>query len=208
MATLTKDKLVDAAIASLREDGIDAISARTVAARAQVNQALIFYHFGTLAGLIDAAVRISVDESRARYTAAFAAVASVAELLDVGGRLHEEERDRGNVAMMAQLMAGAQHDPQLATASRYAMSAWVGDVETALRRLLADSVLGEVVDAHGLACAVNAGFIGLELYDGVDPANAAAGLGALRELVGLADAVDRLGPLARRGVLAALRSGR
>ena len=38
--------------------------------------------------------------------------------------------------------------------------------------LLAGSPLAEVADPAGLARAISAGFIGLELYEGVDPAGA------------------------------------
>jgi AcrR family transcriptional regulator len=51
----TKQRLIDGALQAIRTHGIAGVSARTVAARAGVNQALVFYHFGTLDNLLAAA---------------------------------------------------------------------------------------------------------------------------------------------------------
>lgn len=204
----TKAKLLAAAITSLREDGIAGVSARVIAHRAGVNQALVFYHFGTLTELVVAAVHQAVDESADFYRAQLASVGSLRELLALGRELHDRERDLGNVAMMAQLMSGAQQDEALAVAARYAMQRWTGEIETVVTRVLRTSPIADLIDAGGFARAVTAGFIGLELYEGVDPKGAAAALDALERLGVLVDAVDDLGPIARRAMQAKLRASR
>jgi AcrR family transcriptional regulator len=203
--TATKDRLLSAAAETLRDDGISGLSARTIAARADVNQALIFYHYGTVSALVAAATRAAVDERVDLYRDAFAAVGSLRELLRLGRTLHEREREAGNVRMMAQLMAGAQQDPVLAEAARYAMRVWSAEVESVLRRVLAPSPLALIADPRGLAKAVSASFIGIQLFDGVDPASAADGLDALEQLGVLVDVVDELGPVARRALRAKMR---
>src|SRR6478736_2500735 len=65
----TRRALVDAAIESLRHDGFAGASARTIAARAGVNQSLVFYHFGSVAELLLAAL----DEVSARRLARYSA---------------------------------------------------------------------------------------------------------------------------------------
>ncbi|HWF41120.1 MAG TPA: TetR/AcrR family transcriptional regulator, partial [Acidothermaceae bacterium] len=55
----TRRKLIDGTITTLRDKGIAGTSARVIAATAGVNQALVFYHFGTVDQLIDAACRES-----------------------------------------------------------------------------------------------------------------------------------------------------
>jgi AcrR family transcriptional regulator len=196
----THDRLLDAAAAALAEDGVAGVSARTVAARAEVNQALVFYHFGTVSGLLDAAVRRSVDAAVASYRDRFAEVSSLAELLTVGRALHESEHRAGNVAQMAQVMAGALRDETLAAAGRYAMDSWSTEVETVLVRVLPATPLHGLVDPRGLAHAVAAGFIGLELYDGVDAEAADSALAALEALGALMSAFDSLPPVAVRAV--------
>jgi AcrR family transcriptional regulator len=196
----TRDKLLDAAAEALAEDGVSGVSARTLAARAEVNQALVFYHFGSVSGLLDAAVRRSVDLAVASYRDRFADVTSLGELLAVGRTLHESERRAGNVAQMAQVMAGARRDETLATAGRYAMEQWSGEVERVLVRVLPATPLHGLVEPSGLARAVAAGFVGLELYDGVDPAAADSALASLDAIGALVSAFDVLPPLAVRAV--------
>jgi AcrR family transcriptional regulator len=203
--TTTKQRLLSAAAEALRDDGISGLSARTIAARAGANQALIFYHYRTVSELVAAATRAAVDERRALYREEFARVDSLPQLLDLGRRLHEREREAGNVRMMAQLMAGAQQDAVLAEAGRYAMQAWTDEVEGVLRRVLAPSPLSLIADPEGLAKAVSASFIGIQLFDGVDPSGAAGGLDALEQLGVLVDVVDELGPVARRALRAKVR---
>ncbi len=203
----TRDKLLRATQEALVEDGIAHLSARTVATRAGVNQALVFYHFGTVSELVEAAARALSDESLAHYRERFAAVDSLGQLLTLGEEVHAHERTTGNVALMAQLMAGARRDEVLARAARYAMDLWRQEVETVVRRVLEPSPLADVVDPAGLARAISAAFIGLELYEGVDPQGAGAALAALEQLGVLVEAVDDLGPVARRAVRARLRRG-
>ena len=48
----TRRRLVDATMQTIREQGIAKLSARTIATTGGVNQALVFYHFGTVDGLV------------------------------------------------------------------------------------------------------------------------------------------------------------
>ncbi|MGC4112905.1 MAG: TetR/AcrR family transcriptional regulator [Nocardioides sp.] len=196
----TQDRLLDAAAAALAEDGVAGVSARTVATRADVNQGLVFYHFGSVSGLLDAAVRRSVDLAVASYRDRLADITTLAELMTVGRALHETERRSGNVVQMAQVMAGAMRDETLASAARYAMDRWTSEIQSVLTRILPSSPLHGLVDPSALARTIAAGFIGLELYDAVDPDAAEAALGSLDTLGALVSAFDVLPPLAVRAV--------
>jgi AcrR family transcriptional regulator len=197
--------LLTAAAQSLREDGMSGLSARAIAARAEVNQALIFYHFGTVGQLVDAACRQAVDESAEFYREQFLSVNSLTELLALGRELHVRERAIGNVAMMAQLMSGAQADSALADAARYAMGRWNLEIETVVRRVLQGNPLADITDPAGVARAISAGFIGLELYEGIDAEGADLALGSLEQLGLLVDVMNDLGPIARRALRAKVR---
>lgn len=196
----TRDRLLDAAATALAEDGVAGVSARTVAARAEVNQAPVFYHFGSVAGLLDAAVRRSVDLAVASYRDRLADVTTLAELLLLGRDLHEAEKRAGNVLQMAQVMAGALRDETLAGAGRYAVDRWSTEVEVVLGRVLPATPLAGLVEPGALARAIAAAFIGLELYDGVDPDGAASALASLDAIGALVSAFDTLPPLAVRAV--------
>lgn len=206
--TDTRTKLLDAAADALREHEAAQASARTIAGRAGVNQALIFYHFGTVGELIEAACHRAVDEAADHYREQFDRVRSLQGLLDVDRELRQRERAAGNVAMMAHLMSGAGHDPILVRAARYAMSRWNAEIEPVVARVLRGSPLAEITDRAGLACAVSASFIGLELYEGVDPEGAASALDSLERLGVLVDVFNDIGPIARRALRSKLKAVR
>jgi AcrR family transcriptional regulator len=202
----TREKLVAGALAALVEQGIAGTSARTVAAAAGVNQALVFYHFGTLEELLAEACRRGAEQRVAAYRERLDAVGSVRELLALVRELRVEERAGGHVAALAQLLAGAQTRPGLAPAVAAGLALWTTEVERVLDRVLGGGPLAEVVDVGGLATAVAAAFVGLQLYDGADPAAAERAFGALDRLGALVTALDDLGPVAGRVVRARLRA--
>jgi AcrR family transcriptional regulator len=201
----TRQKLIDGALETIRTVGIAGVSARTVAAAAGVNQALVFYHFGSVDDLLAEAC---LSGSRARvehYRTSFAQVSTLRELLDVGRRMHAEERALGNVTVLAQMLAGAQSDAKLAAPTAQALALWVSEVETVLTRLLAGTPIADLAEPAGLARAVAAAFIGLELFEGVDRPGATAALDSLEQLAALVEVLQDLGPVASRAVRAKLR---
>ncbi len=208
MGVDTKQRLIDGALAAIRTHGIAGVSARTVAAAAGLNQALVFYHFGTVDELLAAACRSATAQRVEAYRDRLAAVTSLRGLLDLGRDLHAEERRLGNVTVLAQLLAGAQTDERLAAPVAAALKLWTDEIEATLRRVLDNPVLHDLADPAGLASAVSAAFIGLELYEGVNPPAAAAALDALDRLAVLADVVESLGPVARRALRARTRPSR
>jgi AcrR family transcriptional regulator len=201
----TKQKLIDATVETLRDQGIAGVSARAIATVAGVNQALVFYHFGSVAGLLAAACTVSAADRADLYRARFAEVTSLRELLMVGRELREAERAAGNIAVLAQTLAGSQRDPELAAATAAALDVWVRELELVLDRLLRDSPLAEVADIPGLARVIAAAFVGIELYSGADPQGAEQALDALDGLGSILELVDGLGPVASRVLRAKVR---
>jgi AcrR family transcriptional regulator len=201
----TRSRLLDGALETLRTKGIAGASARSIAAAAGVNQALVFYHFGSVHELLATACAEASRERVASYAAQFDAIGSLAELLELGMRIHEREQAEGNLIVLAQLLAGAQSDPELAAPTMLALNRWIDVVEQVLHRVLASSPFLDVLDIPGLARAISAAFVGLELYDGVDRPGAEAALSAIAQLGALIDVVEDLGPASRRILRAKLR---
>ncbi|MFE2061907.1 TetR/AcrR family transcriptional regulator [Streptomyces sp. NPDC059467] len=201
----TKNKLLEGALRTLTEQGIAKTSARTVAAAAGVNQALVFYHFGSMDELLATACRYGAEQAVARFRPRLAAVGSLSELLTVGRQVHQEARAGGHVALLGQLLAGAQTHEVLRPATAAGLDLWIAEVETVLVRVLAATPFGEFTDPAGLARAVAASFVGIELYEGVDASGAQAALDALEQLGALVAALDELGPVAQRAVRHHLR---
>ncbi|XVQ87598.1 TetR family transcriptional regulator [Microbispora siamensis] len=201
----TRTRLLEGALETLRTQGIARASARAIATAAGANQALVFYHFGTVDELLAAALRHGSEQRVAVYRARFAAVNSLKELLDLGRALHADEREAGNLAVLAQMLAGSQMDDKLAPATAAGLGMWVTEIEEVLNRVLADSPLAEFVDVAGLARATAAAFVGLELYEGVDRDGAERAFDSLEQLAGLVAVLEDMGPLVRRTVRTRLR---
>ncbi|WP_157248856.1 TetR/AcrR family transcriptional regulator [Nonomuraea typhae] len=205
MSATTRAKLLDAALETLRAQGIAGVSARTIAARAGVNQALVFYHFGSVDQLLAEACEHGSTERVAHYRARFAAVGDLRELVGLARAIHDEEQESGNITVLAQLLAGAQNDPQLAPATAAGLNLWIAELEQTLARVLSQGPLADLVDVPGLARAVAAAFVGLELYEGVDAEGAARALDSLDQLAVLVGVLDEMSPLVRRAVAGRLR---
>jgi AcrR family transcriptional regulator len=201
----TRTRLLEGALRTLAEQGIAKVSARSVAATAGVNQALVFYHFGSMDELLAAACRHGAEERVARYRDRLAEVTSLSGLLAIGREIHDTERAAGHVALIGQMLAGAQTHARLGPATAAGLDLWIAEIELVLRRVLAATPFGEFADPEGLARAIAASFVGLELYEGADSEGANRALDALQQLADLVAAVDALGPVAQRAVRAHLR---
>lgn len=195
--TDTRARLLDGALHTLRERGIAGVSARSIAAVAGVNQALVFYHFGSVDELLTEACAYAARERVQFYGAQFDAVSSLSELVELGVRIHKRERAEGNILVLAQMLAGAQAEPKLAPAVLAALRMWIERIEAVLERVLLGSPLREFVDVPGMARALSAAFVGLGLYDGIDHEGADRALASLTRLDVLIEVIDDLGPAAR-----------
>ncbi|MDX6276487.1 MAG: hypothetical protein QOJ72_615 [Nocardioidaceae bacterium] len=203
--TETRRRLIDATMETIRVQGIATVSARTIAATGGVNQALIFYHFGNVANLIGEACVASVNDRVATFGPRLDAVTTFAGLVDAAVALHREERELGNVNVLAQVLAGSQSNPELAEVTGRALRVWTDKVEEVLARLLAASPIGEAFDAETLAHLVSSTFIGLELMGSTTADSADSDIAGLERLGVLAELIDDLGPIARRAVRATFR---
>ncbi|MFN2495895.1 MAG: TetR/AcrR family transcriptional regulator [Pseudonocardiaceae bacterium] len=197
----TRQQLVDGAIETIRRQGITGTSARSIAHLAGVDEALILHHFGSLHELLAEAGRVTTQSWVAAFRDRFDGLTSLREFLVVGRQLWDEERARGNVVVLSQLLAGARGDPPLAAATGSALQSWVVEVERVIRRLLADSPLTDLVDPALAGRAVCASFVGLSLFGAVDDVSSPFDI-----LESLAAFAEDLKPFERRLLYARLRS--
>src|SRR4051812_45600286 len=110
--TATREALVEAAFATLREEGFAGTTARAIAARANVNQALVFYHFGGVDNLLLAGLDRSASDRLARYRAAMAAATTTAERIAASRRLYAEDVAGGHVTVITELLAASVARPE------------------------------------------------------------------------------------------------
>ncbi len=205
-AVSTREKLLAATLRVVVDQGIAKVSARTIATEAGVNQALVFYHFGSVDDLLAQACAHGARERVEANRAALAEVRDFAGLIAVAREVHATEQAAGNVALLGQLLAGAPSHPALAPATAAGLELWTREVEAVLGRLLGAVPLADLVDVPGLARAVSASFVGMELYDGVDPAGAERAFASLEQLARLMSVLDDLGPIERTALRRRVRA--
>src|SRR5438445_7353687 len=150
----TRTRIVEAALETLREEGFAGTTARAIAARGGFNQALIFYHFGSVAALLLEAFRATSEEQVTKYSAAASEVGSLSDLVEIARRLHEEDLESGAVTVVTQLMAAAASDPEAGRAMLDRFEGWIGLVENALRGALAGHPAGAFVPVREAAYAI------------------------------------------------------
>src|SRR5918912_1834395 len=107
MTKLTAETILDAALDTLRSEGFAGATSRAIARRGGFNQALVFYYFGSLEGLLLAALAQASEERLARYRPAVADVRTLDELIPVMADLWEQDKGSGHVRVISQMVAGA-----------------------------------------------------------------------------------------------------
>jgi AcrR family transcriptional regulator len=182
-AEQTRARIVDAALQALRDEGIAGISARAIARHGEFNQALIFYHFGSVEGLLVAVARSESERRSALYAPALAEVTSLPELVAVARRLHDEEFQAGTVAALTQMLAGAVGSEDLSRGIAESLRPWTALVGETIDRLLADTPFGDLLPRDDLTSGVAALFLGIELLTGLDPDMASGSLFTTMETV-------------------------
>lgn len=178
----TREKLLEATLQVIRQQGIAKVSARAIATEAGVNQALVFYHFGSVDDLLAQACEHGARQRVEQHGPALAEVTDLAGLVALARDVHAQEQAAGHVALLGQLLAGAPSHPALGPATAAGLELWTDAVREVLERLLGAGPLAAFVDVPGLARLVSASFVGLELYDGVDPAGAERAFAVLEQL--------------------------
>jgi AcrR family transcriptional regulator len=169
----TRERIIEATLRTVREAGSADTTARAIARAGGFNQALIFYHFGSLDRLLQEAFAEASARQIEKYRTAAAEVSSLSDLVRIARRLHAEDMESGAVTVVTQLMAAAS-EPDEAAALLDRFDGWIGLVEDALRRAIGESALASVVPPREAAYAIAAMFLGVELMARLDPARSEA----------------------------------
>ena len=164
----TRDRIVDAALETLKTEGFAGATSRAIARAGDFNQALIFYHFGTLDALLLAALDRTSEERLARYREAVAKATTAVELAEVAASVYREDRDRGHMTVVSQMIAGSVARPELAPEVLARMEPWIELCEEALAKALSDLPVADVVPLRELAYAVTTFYLGLNLLTHLD----------------------------------------
>jgi AcrR family transcriptional regulator len=167
MTKSTAQTIVDAALAALKTEGFAGSTTRAIARVGGFNQALIFYHHGSLEALLLAALDRTSEERLARYREAVAGVETLDQLVPVMAELYQEDRESGHMRIVAQMVSGSINRPTLAREVLARMEPWVEFAEETLARVLPPGL-----PAAELAYAAVTFYLGVNLLTHLDEKHA------------------------------------
>src|SRR5712691_4294343 len=105
MTKPTAQTIVEATLETLRDEGFAGATSRAIARRGKFNQALIFYHFGSLENLLLTAFKQTSEQRLERYRQVIAPIVTLDELVPAMGNLWREDKAAGHVRVVAQMIA-------------------------------------------------------------------------------------------------------
>jgi AcrR family transcriptional regulator len=164
----TRQRIVQAALKTLKSEGFAGASARAIARMGSFNQALIFYHFGSVNNLLLAALEHTSAERMKRYRRAVADAASLEELAIVAGRIYKEDIEAGHITVLSEIIAGSLSHPELRPEVIARMEPWIDFCEDAITRVLRDSDIGQFLPTRDLAYAITSFYLGVNLLTHLD----------------------------------------
>jgi AcrR family transcriptional regulator len=167
-STLTREKLVAAAVDALREQGFVGASARDIAARAGCNQGLVFYHFGSVGNLLLAALDWVSATRMESYRTAVHGTHELHQLVEVARGIFEEDLDAGHMAVLSEMIAGSSSTPGLGEAVAERIAPWRIFAADAIRNALDGTPLADALPADVIAHGIVALYLGLEMLAHLD----------------------------------------
>ena len=164
----TKATIAQAALETLKTRGFAGASAREIAKAGGFNQALIFYHFGSVQNALLAGLDLVSARRMEAYGPAFVSAQTLAELATLAGEIYREDLDNGYVTVLGEMVAGAVSDPQLGGEVMTRIQPWLDLVENKVRMLIAGSLFEPLIPAGDVAFAIVALYLGVDMLSHLD----------------------------------------
>ncbi|HET7482344.1 MAG TPA: TetR/AcrR family transcriptional regulator [Actinomycetota bacterium] len=166
-STATRDRIVAAAVETLKSEGFAGASARAIARRGGFNQALVFYYFGSVRDLLIAALDATSEARMQSYRDALEGISDIGSAARSARALFRDDLASGHITVLSELVAGSIHDPELASALMDRVTPWLRVAEDAIERSIGDGPLGGLLPKRELAFAVLAFYLGVDLLTAV-----------------------------------------
>lgn len=170
----TKARIIAATLETLRTEGIIGTSARAIAKTGDFNQALIFYHFGSIDDLVIASVSSMSARRMENQRNKLEHVETLTEMIQVARELHADDLTDDNMTVLIQAFAGASGNPETGPKLYAEIEPWSQLITDTIERVLGDVPAAALIDKEQIAQAIGALFLGIELLDDLDPKRASA----------------------------------
>ena len=159
---------MEAALETLKTRGFAGASAREIAKIGNFNQALIFYHFGSVQNVLLAALDLVSTRRMSAYLLVFDAAGTLSELATLAGDIYREDLENGYVTVLGEMVAGAVSDPELGREVVLRIQPWLEMVENKVESLIAGSLFEPLIPSGDIAFAIVALYLGVDMLSHLD----------------------------------------
>jgi AcrR family transcriptional regulator len=189
--TGTKLQIAEAALATLKAKGFAGASARVIAQAGGFNQALIFYHFGSVRNALLAALDLISERRLHEYGPAFEAARTPSQLGRLARSIYDDDLERGYITALGEMVSGGVSDPTLGAEVAARIEPWIEMVRAKLAHLLAGSPVSGLGSPADLAFGIVALYFGVDMLSHLqrDRARAESLLDVVTRLAALAEAL-------------------
>ena len=189
--TGTKLRIAEAGLRTLKTHGYAGASARAIAAEGSFNQALIFYHFGSVQDLLLAVLDLISARRLAAYADAFDAARTAPELARLARTIYEDDLGNGYITVLGEMVGGGVSDASLGAEVAARLEPWIELVQAKVEELLDRSPLRLLASPRDLAFGLVALYFGVDMLSHLqgDQARAESLLDLGTRLAVLADTI-------------------
>lgn len=159
----TKLQIVEAALQTLKAKGFAGASARAIAGDGNFNQALIFYHFGTVQNLLLAVLDLISQRRMEQYGPAFEQARSAAELADLARTIYLDDLERGYITVLGEMVSGGVTDAELGAEVAARIEPWIEMVQAKIEQMLAGTPLQSLAPPRDMAFGLVALYFGMDM---------------------------------------------
>jgi AcrR family transcriptional regulator len=164
----TKARIAEAGLETLKARGFAGASAREIAKTGGFNQALIFYHFGSVQNLLLAGLDLVSERRMGAYRPAFERAQTLPELAALARDIYREDLENGYVTVLGEMVAGGVSDLELGRLVVARLQPWVEMVESKVRALVAGSLFESLIPPRDVAFAIIALYLGIDMLSHLD----------------------------------------
>jgi AcrR family transcriptional regulator len=192
----TKLQIVEAALRTLKTKGFAGASARVIAQEGGFNQALIFYHFGSVRNVLLAVLDLISERRMDEYGPAFERAGGPRALATLARTIRADDLERGYVTVLGEMVSGGVADAELGAEVAARIEPWIAIVERKIEQLLRGSPVLLPASPRDLAFGLVALYFGVDMLSHMqaDQSRAESLLDLGSRLAGLAEPFLRSRP--------------
>jgi AcrR family transcriptional regulator len=161
--TGTKLVIVEAALRTLKANGFAGASARAIAHEGDFNQALIFYHFGSVRNLLVAVLDLIGERRMNDYGLAFERAGGPRELAELARRIYADDLERGYITVLGEMVSGGVADAELGAEVAARIEPWIAMIERKIEQLMRRSPALLLASPRDLAFGLVALYFGVDM---------------------------------------------